>query len=257
LAEYLIFASLLVFVYMTLVFFSALARKDNSVADVAWGVGFVIVAFLTLFLKEGLNIRQALVSGLVFLWGSRLAIHISTRNKGRGEDSRYAQWRKDWGRWFVPRSYLQVFLLQGFFMLVISYPVILVNHARGSGLTVFDAMGVLLWGVGFVFETVGDYQLRLFKKDTNNRGKIMTSGLWKYTRHPNYFGEAVIWWGIFFMALSLRHGWTALMSPLFITFLLLRVSGVTMLEKKYRGNEDYAAYARRTSAFVPWFPKSR
>ena len=107
--EYLIHASLAVFVYMSLVFFIALARKDNSVADVAWGVGFVLVAFLTLFLKEGLNIRQALVTGLVFLWGSRLAIHISTRNKDRGEDSRYAQWRKDWGRWFVPRIYLQFF----------------------------------------------------------------------------------------------------------------------------------------------------
>jgi len=254
--EYFIISSAMVFVYMSIVFIAALLRKDNSIVDIAWGVGFILIALLTLFLKDGSNPRQVLVTGLVFLWGVRLAVHVAGRNKGKGEDFRYAQWRKNWGKWFVPRSYLQVFLLQGIFMLVVSYPVILVNSGESSKIAVFDMVGILLWCIGFYFEAAGDYQLRKFKKNLENRGKIMTSGLWKYSRHPNYFGEAVMWWGIFAFALSVEQGWTAVVSPLLITFLLLKVSGVTMLEKKYAGNKEFAEYAQRTYAFFPWFPKA-
>jgi steroid 5-alpha reductase family enzyme len=248
-------AALAVFLYMTAVFIIALLRKDNSVVDIAWGPGFVLVALLTFFLREGIEARHVLISGLVLVWATRLALHIYFRNRGRGEDFRYAKWRKEWGKWFVPRSFFQIFMLQGVFLILVALPIIQVNASSEAGLMPLDALGVAVWLVGFVFEAVGDFQLSRFKKNPKNRGKIMSVGLWKYTRHPNYFGEAAVWWGIFLIALSVRNGWIAIISPLTITFLLLKVSGVAMLEKKYAGNSEFAAYARRTRAFFPWFPK--
>lgn len=247
--------ALIVWITMTAVFVLALLRRDNSIVDIAWGLGFVIIALLSLDLPAGPGLRSWLVTVPVAIWGFRLAFHIYTRNSGRGEDFRYAQWRRDWGRWFLLRSYLQVFMLQGLFMLLIAYPVVLVNHRRGPDLTVLDAAGLLVWLVGFLFETVGDLQLRRFKRDPAHQGRIMTRGLWAWTRHPNYFGEALMWWGIALVALNVEGGWIALLSPLLITFLLTRVSGVPLLEKKYAGNPEFQAYARRTRAFFPWFPK--
>jgi steroid 5-alpha reductase family enzyme len=246
--------ALTVWLYMTAWFILALLRKDNSLADVAWGLGFVLLAGLTLVRRNEYAARQILVSGLVLFWGVRLAVHIVSRNRMRGEDPRYAAWRAKWGRSFVPRSYLQVFLLQGVFLLVISLPIITVNASPQKGLGWLDLAAALVWLLGFVFESVADRQLALFKKDPANRGKIMTSGLWKYTRHPNYFGEAVMWWGIFGLALSTRYGWLTVTSPLLITFLLRFVSGVPLLEKKYRGSAEFEEYARRTNAFIPWLP---
>jgi steroid 5-alpha reductase family enzyme len=226
--SFIVTAAGVVFVYMTAVFLIALSRKNNSIVDVAWGLGFILVAMTTLLLKPGITIRQVLVDGLVAVWGLRLAVHIYSRNRGRGEDFRYAKWRRDWGRWFVPRSFLQIFMLQGILMLLISSPILLVNRSPEEGLTPLDALGAGVWVVGFFFEAVGDHQLKIFKRKPESRGKIMTSGLWSYTRHPNYFG-----------------------SPLTVSLLLLRVSGVSMLEKKYAGNQEFASYARRTSAFFP------
>ncbi len=245
-----------VFAYMTAVFLVALFKKNNSIVDVAWGPGFILVSLVTLLLEPGVYARQILVGGLVTAWGFRLAAHIYFRNRGRGEDFRYANWRKEWGRWFIPRTYLQVFLLQGIFMLMISSPILLVNRSMERGLTLLDVLGAAVWLVGFLFEAVGDFQLMRFKRKPESKGKIMTSGLWRYTRHPNYFGEAALWWGIWLVALSVDGGWAGIISPLSIGFLLLRVSGVTMLEKKYAGNEEFAAYARRTSAFFPMPPKN-
>jgi steroid 5-alpha reductase family enzyme len=244
-----------VFVYMTAVFFIALIAKDNSIVDVAWGPGFILVAVVTFWLRPGFEARHVLIGLLVAIWGFRLAAHVFLRNRGRGEDFRYAKWRKDWGRWFIPRSFFQVFMLQGILLLIISSPIILVNRSPKSGLTILDALGALVWLIGFIFEAVGDYQLKRFKQKPESKGRVMTRGLWKYTRHPNYFGEAALWWGIGLVALSVDSGWAAVISPLTITFLLLKVSGVTLLEKKYAGNEEFLAYARRTSAFIPWFPK--
>ncbi|MBN1273315.1 MAG: DUF1295 domain-containing protein [Candidatus Aminicenantes bacterium] len=249
------YAALAIFVYMTLAFFTALALKDNSLADIFWGGGFGGVALLTFFLGPDFTSRQLLVLILVLVWGIRLAVYVALRNRGRGEDYRYAKWRKDWGRWFIPRSYLQVFLLQGFFMLIISAPIILVNHSNERGLCLLDLLGLAVWLTGFFFEAVGDFQLRKFKKDPSHKGKIINSGLWKFTRHPNYFGESCMWWGLFIIALSVKNGWMAVVSPLLITWLLLKVSGVAMLEKKYKDNAEFREYARKTSAFIPWFPK--
>jgi steroid 5-alpha reductase family enzyme len=245
-------------VYMTAWFVVALIKKDNSVADIAWGLGFVLVAAIT-FPRRGFPFTPLLVTALVVVWGARLAVHILVRNRKRGEDPRYAEWRRNWGRSFLWRSYLQVFLLQGLFLLVISSPVILVNSEPYDPIVIVDGgswfVGFLVWCVGFFFEAVGDAQLARFKRDTGNRGKIMDKGLWRYSRHPNYFGEALMWWGIFLVALEVPYGWMTVASPVLITFLLVRVSGIPLLEKKYAGNADFQAYARRTSAFVPWFPK--
>lgn len=254
-SEFLIYSTIFIFLYMTFVFCMALIKRDNSIVDVVWGLGFIGVAVLTFFLKIGWTARQLIVSVLILIWGIRLALHIAIRKRGKGEDFRYAQWRHNWGRWFVLRSYLQIFVLQGVFLFVIALPIILVNFSSRVDLTVLDLLGIGVWCVGFFFEAVGDYQLIRFKKRSSNKGKIITTGLWKYTRHPNYFGEVVMWWGIFLLALSIENGWLAILSPLTITFLLLRVSGVTMLEKKYQGNPEFEVYAQRTNAFFPWFPK--
>ncbi|MGB6867261.1 MAG: DUF1295 domain-containing protein, partial [Candidatus Aminicenantaceae bacterium] len=176
-------------------------------------------------------------------------------NRGKGEDFRYAKWRHDWGRWFMLRSYFQIFMLQGAFLFIIALPIMLVNFSGREDLTAIDFLGIGVWCIGFFFEAVSDYQLRQFKKRPENKGKIITTGLWKYTRHPNYFGEVVLWWGIFLLALSVKNGWIVILSPLLLSFLILRVSGVTMLEKKYAGNAEFEAYAKRTNAFFPWFPK--
>jgi len=255
--NYILCSVLAVFIYMTLLFFISMAKKDNSIADMGWGIGFILVAFFTLFLESGFEIRHILVTGLVLIWGLRLAFHILMRNKGKKEDFRYAKWRKEWGKHFVVRSFFQVFMLQGLIMLIISYQVILINSSEKPGINILDMLGLMVWLFGFVFETVGDLQLAKFKNDKKNKGKIMKSGLWKYTRHPNYFGEATMWWGIFLIALSVSKGWTAIISPALITFMLLRVSGVTMLEKKYKGNKEFEQYAKKTSAFFPWFSKKK
>jgi steroid 5-alpha reductase family enzyme len=244
--------------YMTVWYVVALIKKDNSVADIAWGLGFVLVAACSfLFWRTALSL-PLLATSLVAVWGLRLSIHILARNRRKGEDPRYAAWRAKWGRSFVWRSYLQVFLLQGFFLIVISAPIVFVNVSPlsppGWGFPWWLA-GLLVWIAGFVFEAVGDAQLARFKRDPANKGKIMDRGLWKYTRHPNYFGESLMWWGIFVIALEAPYGWITIASPLLITFLLVKVSGVPMLERRYAGNPDFQAYARRTSAFVPWLPK--
>ncbi len=254
-SECLIQTAWAVFIYMNIVFAVALIKKDNSIIDIAWGLGFILVAAFTLFREAGTTNLQVLISLLVLLWGLRLAVHVFFRNKGRREDWRYAKWRKEWGRWFVVRSYLQVFLLQGLMLIIIAYPILLINSTQTARISVLAVVGTLIWLIGFIFEAVGDYQLLRFKRNPENKGKLMTQGLWKYSRHPNYFGECVMWWGIFLAALSVSEGWTALISPLLITFLLLRVSGVVMLEAKYKENADFQEYARRTNAFFPWFPK--
>jgi steroid 5-alpha reductase family enzyme len=255
--DFILFSALCIFLYMTLVFVLAWIKKDNSIVDIAWGLGFVFVAVLAFFTNGGLAARHIIVTGMIVVWGIRLAAHIAIRKKGKGEDFRYAKWRRDWGKLFHIRSFFQIYMLQGILLMIIAYPVMLINHSEEQGIVVLDIIGLIVWIVGFVFESAGDYQLTQFKNKAENKGKIMTQGLWKYTRHPNYFGEIAMWWGIFLMALSVENGWTAVVSPLLITFLLLKVSGITMLERKYVGNQEFEEYAKRTNALFPWFPKKK
>ncbi|HSA95128.1 MAG TPA: DUF1295 domain-containing protein [Acidobacteriota bacterium] len=252
--------AILVAAYMTAWFVVALIKKDNSVADIAWGLGFVLVT-LTTFPWWAPHFEAIIAAPLVAIWGLRLSLYVFLRNRRRGEDPRYAAWRQKWGRSFLWRSYLQVFLLQGLLLLIIASPIIIINFhpldsvisADGRGGAWF--WGVLVWMAGMFFEAVGDAQLARFKRDPAKKGKIMDRGLWRYTRHPNYFGESLMWWGIFLIALDVRYGWTTVVSPLLITYLLVKVSGIPLLEKRYAGNAEFQAYARRTSAFVPRLPR--
>ncbi|RPH83939.1 MAG: DUF1295 domain-containing protein [Desulfobacteraceae bacterium] len=246
---------LAVHLYMTGWFLLALWRRRNDLADIAWGGGFIVAALTAVLLQTGLTPRARLVVLLVILWGLRLAVHIGLRNLGKGEDERYRKWREEWGRHWLLRSYLQVFLLQGFLLYLISLPVIWTILAKPSPWTGLDALGLAVWIVGFIFEAAGDFQLARFKKDPGNRGKIIQQGLWRYSRHPNYFGEVTLWWGIYLLALSTPGGWMTIIGPLTITFLILKVSGIPLLEKKYVNNAAFQEYARRTSAFFPLPPR--
>jgi steroid 5-alpha reductase family enzyme len=232
-------------------------RRDVSHVDVQWGLGFALIAALGAVLGAGAPARRALVVALVAVWGLRLARHIHARNRGQGEDYRYAAMRARHGARFPAVSLFTVFLLQGALMLWIALPLLVAQTSpEPSALGGLDFAGAALWAVGFLFEAVGDAQLARFRADPANRGQVMDRGLWRYSRHPNYFGDAALWWGLYLIACATpRGGWT-LASPLVMTFLLLRVSGVALLEKGLVATKPrYRDYVARTSAFVPWWPR--
>jgi steroid 5-alpha reductase family enzyme len=190
---------------------------------------------------------------LVTIWGIRLSWHIFLRNKNKMEDFRYLAWRNEWGKWFYIRSFFQVYMLQGLFLFVISSPIFFINNTLEIQNNIWTWIGATIWLIGFLFETIGDAQLSIFKK--SNKNKIIESGLWKYTRHPNYFGEVLLWWGIWVMSLVNFQNLWGIIGPLTIHYLILYVSGVPMLEKKYEGNPDFENYKKRTNRFLPWFSK--
>lgn len=246
----------LVLAMMLFAWMLSLILKDAGIADIFWGMGFVLVAWVTFFLADGYLFRKLLLTVLVSIWGLRLALYIGLRKRGKGEDPRYQKWRSGHGNSFWWVSLFTVFGLQGILLWVISLVVQAGQIASTPpGLRLLDGAGLLVWIVGFVFETAGDFQLARFKADPGNRGKVMDRGLWAYTRHPNYFGEALMWWGIFLITLSTPNSLWTVISPATITFLLLRVSGVTLLEKTITEKRPaYRAYKQNTSAFFPWFP---
>ncbi len=247
---------LFIFVYFSLFFFTAVIIKNNSIVDIGWGAGFVLSSYFALFLTGNFTMRSILTVLLVTIWGLRLSYHIFKRNHGKPEDFRYAKWREEWD-YFYLRSFFQIFVLQGILMFIIVSSIINIINSPLNQLKVFDFIGLLIWLIGFYFESVGDKQLKEFiKKPASEKdGHIMKEGLWKYTRHPNYFGEATMWWGIFIIGLSTSGGWRFIISPITITYLLLFVSGVPMLEKKYADDEEFQCYAEKTNKFFPWFAK--
>lgn len=247
-----------IFLHMNIFFLISMKKKNNGLVDIAWGLGFVLVSLVTLmFSTQDINLRILIPNFLVLLWGLRLSYHLFKRNWNKEEDFRYAKWRKEWKDTFVIRSYFQVFMLQGLLMFLISYPIVLNNMSGFTELVLIDYIGISVWVIGFLFQTIGDAQLKEFISNPNNKGKIMNEGLWKYTRHPNYFGEATMWWGIFLIGLNPESasGLIGIFSPLIITYMLLYVSGVPMLEKKYEDNQEFQEYAKVTSKFIPWFQK--
>lgn len=242
-------------IFFAVMYFVGLMRKDNSVLDISWGIGFVLVSVMTLFASGSLSLPKILLTSLIILWGTRLAIYISIRNYGKGEDYRYKKFRERWGEKTWLYSIFYIFVTQALVLWFMAFPILLVNKSRLDTLSFSMILGVLVWIVGFFFETVGDYQLLQFKKNLSNKNKIMKEGLWQYTRHPNYFGEATMWWGIFIFSLSAPGSWIGIVSPALITLLLLRISGVTMTEKKYENDLQYKIYKEETSAFIPMPPR--
>lgn len=242
-------ALITVLIYMTVWFIISLIIKRNDFVDVAWGLGFVVIAWVMFGYRPSLQL--SLVVMLVTLWGTRLAIHILLRNLKKDEDYRYKQWRKDWGKWFTVRSFLQVYMLQGLLMLFVSAPVIFLGRNGLDTLLPIHFLAVALWSIGFFFEAVGDYELRQFIKNPKNKGEIMQDGLWRYTRHPNYFGEVTQWWAIWLISFGSAWFIPAIIGPITISILILKVSGIPMLEAKYKGNKKFEVYKNRTSIFFP------
>jgi steroid 5-alpha reductase family enzyme len=244
-----------IFAYITFWFIMSLMLRRNDVADLAWGLGIALVAMTMLVVVTVPSLRMEMLSAMVFVWGVRLSTHIFLRFSSKTEDSRYAAWREAWGQWFVPRSYAQVFLLQGALMVVVGYPFIHAGLYPEAAFTLFDVAGVVLWTIGILIETWSDRDLRRFTTDPANAGKVLERGLWRYSRHPNYFGEVVQWWGVGIVLLAVPYGYLALISPIVLTILILYVSGIPMLESHLMKNPGYRDYARRTSKFFPLPPK--
>jgi steroid 5-alpha reductase family enzyme len=231
----------------------SLAIRNASIVDVFWGLGFVVVGFYYIAtLSTTPTARGWLVISLITVWGLRLAIHIGIRNAGSGEDFRYRKWRDEAGSGFWWISYFKVFLLQAVVLWVVSSPVILAQlGGTPSSWSILDLVAVTLWIVGFLFEVIADWQLTRFKRDPANAGRVMRSGLWSLSRHPNYFGEALLWWGIGLLAFP-TGSWLSFLGPLMLTFLLIKVSGVAMLDAALEERRaGYADYIRSTPAFLP------
>jgi steroid 5-alpha reductase family enzyme len=241
-----------VLIFESLVFVLAMVFKNNGLADVAWGLGFVACAAVWVSWAEPSGPAPFWVMGAVSVWGIRLAAYLWWRNRGRPEDFRYAQWRKDWGRHWLWRSYLQVFVLQGLILLVNQLPLYAaMMFPRAGGPGWLFVLGFLVWLIGFLWEAIADTQLYLFKRNPANSGRVMRYGLWRFHRHPNYFGEMVLWWGFGLMALD-GGGWWSLPGVLLINWLLSRVSGVPMLEAKYKNHPEYLQYIREVPALLPF-----
>jgi steroid 5-alpha reductase family enzyme len=256
--EIFILGLLVVMVMMTILWIVSVFIKNASIVDPFWGMGFVVLAFYYYFQTSGWGTRKIILVVLVCLWGLRLSIYLARRNWGKGEDFRYRQFRQKYGPhrywWF---SFFQVFLLQGILMWLISAPLLGAQYYTGHAkLNMLDILGVLVWLIGIIFEAGGDFQLARFKANPQNKGKVLDTGLWKYTRHPNYFGDSCVWWGYGLICLA-GGSYIPVYGSILMTALIIRVSGVFLLERSLSQTKpEYRDYIKKTNAFFPWFPKN-
>lgn len=247
---------ILILVMMSTLWIISVILKNVSIVDLFWGFGFVAVnAFY--YISTDITPAKTVLLVLVTLWGLRLSIYLAWRNIGKGEDFRYKEFRKKYGEknyWWI--SFFQTFLLQGILMWIISMTLYGVNqHSASQTLNVIDYVAVLVWLVGFIFEAGSDMQLARFKKDASNKGKVLNTGFWHYTRHPNYFGDSAVWWGYGLLCLS-AGSYALVAGSVIMTLLIIKVSGVALLEKSLKVQKpEYADYIQQTSSFIPWFPK--
>ena len=249
-------AAAVIGVFMLATWLLSLAVKNASIVDVGWGLGFVLVAWAVRARVDGNVDRQRLLVGMTSLWGLRLAAYLYARNHGKGEDYRYRAMRKRWGSRFSLISLGTVFALQGALMWIVSLPVQLGQSRFDPKVGALAWAGIAVWALGLFFEVIGDAQLARFKRDPANAGTVMDQGLWRYTRHPNYFGDACVWWGIALVAAETTVGRWGLIGAAVMTVLLRRVSGVTLLEKSLvKRRAGYDQYVATTSPFIPRPPK--
>jgi steroid 5-alpha reductase family enzyme len=250
-------AALIILVLVTLLRIWSIFIKNVSIVDIFWGVGFVVVNAFYVFMSGELNARKVLILTLVSIWGLRLAIYLAYRNIGKGEDFRYQEFRRNFGPkrywWF---SYFQTFLLQGALIMIVSLPLLGINSSTSSGtLNVLDYIGIVVWLIGFIFEAGGDFQLARFKSNSKNKGKVLNIGFWKYTRHPNYFGDAAVWWAYAIFSIAAGSYWQIIGSVI-MTLLIIKISGVSLLEKTLKDTKpQYKDYIQKTNSFFPWLPK--
>lgn len=250
-------ASFIIFISVTLLWILSIFLKNVSIIDLFWGFAFVLLANFYTLLSEEFSGRKLLLVILVSIWGLRLSIYLALRNIGKDEDFRYQKFRQNYGAdryWWL--SYFQVFLLQGVLIMIVSLPILGVNeNTNSNNFSFIDYLGIFLWLIGFAFEAGGDYQLARFKTNPENKGKVLTTGFWKYTRHPNYFGDCAIWWSYALFSIAAGSYWH-IIGSFVMTLLIIKVSGVALLEKSLRQSRpDYQKYIDKTSSFFPWFPK--
>jgi steroid 5-alpha reductase family enzyme len=248
---------MIILALLTLLWVLSVIITNASIVDLFWGFGFVAANGCYFFLSSDHSVRSILLLVLVSLWGLRLSIYLAFRNLGKGEDFRYQEFRRKYGPtryWWI--SFFQVFLLQGILLMLVSLPLLGANMGSHSeNLTWLDYLGIMVWVVGFVFEAGGDFQLYRFKRNPENKGKVLDTGFWKYTRHPNYFGDSAVWWAYAIFSIAAGSYWQIVGSVL-MTLLIIKVSGVALLEKSLNTTKpQYAEYIRKTSSFFPWFPK--
>jgi steroid 5-alpha reductase family enzyme len=244
---------------MSFLWIVSILTRNVSIVDFFWGPGFVITCFIYFLNTDGSDIRKILLTTMVAVWGLRLAIYISWRNYGKGEDFRYREFRKKYGEnryWWI--SFFQTFLLQGILLWLISAPLLGAQYgSQNHPIGFFDFLGVLIWITGFIFEAGGDFQLSRFRSDPGNKGKVLNTGLWRYSRHPNYFGDAAVWWGYGIICIS-SGSYLPVLGSLLMTGLIIKISGVALLEKTLvEQKPQYKEYIEKTSAFIPWFPKKQ
>jgi steroid 5-alpha reductase family enzyme len=247
-------SALIILSLMTILFLVAIWLKDNSIIDSFWGLGILIISVFTLIASSEITFKKVFLASLVAIWSLRLSIHIFLRSWKHGEDFRYEACRKQW-KFFYLRSYFQDFVLQGSLMLLVASPIILVNSSPAEHIGLIDSFGIVVFLAGFAFESIADLQLIRFKKNPENAGHLISSGLWRFSRHPNYFGEALLWFGIWIITIPEVDGVFTILSPVLMTLLLRYVSGVPMLEKKYEGREDWEKYKKDVPPFIPHFRK--
>lgn len=244
----------LIFVFMSLAFTVAYKRKRIDTVDISWGLGFVVIAW-SVYIQQPTT-RSAAIAILVTVWGFRLANHIWRRSrKHSGDDPRYIEITSKWSGPKWPRAYYSIFLLQGGLMLAVGLPIFTASGEAITGLEWLTVVGVLLWATGFVIEAISDRQLALFLSD-KNRPKVLKTGLWRYSRHPNYFGELLQWWAIGLIACQASWGWIGLAGPALISYLIIFVSGIPPIERRRIKDPEYIQYQRETSSLVLWPPKS-
>ena len=243
-------SALLLSGYATLWFCISIIIRRNDYADIAWGLGYVVLCAYHASVRP-LHPVLIVCYLLILIWGIRLSVFLYQRNSRKTEDFRYLQWRKEWGKTFYWRSYLQVYLLKAFFLLVIISPVLFAVSVSTSSWSWYMLIGGIVWSIGFYWQSVGDYQLRQFIRQRKSKDEVLQTGLWRYSRHPNYFGEVIMWWGIYLVIWPLSGSWLFIIGPLTITVLIRYVSGVPMLERRYAKNQAFQEYKKRVPVLVP------
>ena len=243
-------------ILMFAVWLISLPLRDVSIVDLVWGLGFAVVAWTSYFTSHGNGPDRWLLPLLTTIWAVRLSGYLALRNHGQPEDKRYAAMRERAGSRFPMQSLVTIFGLQGVIMWLVSLPLQVGIRESTGNWTILHAVGLLLWAIGVSFETFGDWQLARFKSNPSNSGKVLNTGLWRYTRHPNYFGDFMVWWGFYFLAIAEGQPLWTIVGPVLMSFFLMKVSGVPMLEKTLtKTRAGYGDYIATTNAFFPWFPK--
>lgn len=253
----LLLAAVSIAVVMFSTWLVSLAMRNASIVDIVWGLGFPIVAIMTFIGDTDRGSSDVVILTMVVIWGLRLGGYLAWRNLGHDEDYRYRAMRRRWGARFPIISLLTVFTLQGSLMWIVSLPVQLSHRGEGRAIGVLTVVGLVVWAVGLAFETIGDWQLTRFKAEPANSGKVMDRGLWRYTRHPNYFGDACVWWGIAIAAANVPVARWGVIGAVVMNILLVRVSGKALLERSLaKRKEGWSEYTARTSGFLPRPPRA-